>query len=129
MLRAYRDGDEQKIELTDEGKVFYNKEEDYYKYHMKNDETYTCIDSKGKVCGVMCFSWVGDITYKAWILFDKVRGYKCLRDFKKLVDLYKKNGYIGYTISPISEKQSKMHRFFNCEADEIQGDMQVWVTY
>lgn len=128
MLRKYRDGDEQRIEMTDESKEFFEKERDYFHQHLTTDESYTCLDSKGKVCGIMCFTWEGGKTYSAWILFDKQRGYKVLRPFKKLVDLYKKNGNICYTVSLISDKQSKLHKFFGCEARGIEGGKQVWVV-
>lgn len=128
MLRKYRDGDERRIDMTNESKEFFEKERDYFHQHLLTDESYTCIDSKGKVCGIMCFTLEREKIYQGWILFDRQRGYKVLRPFKKLVDLYKKNGNIGYTVSMISEKQNKMHRFFGCESKEKEGDKQVWVV-
>lgn len=56
MLRKYRDGDERRIDMTDESREFFEKERDYFHQHLLTDESYTCIDSKGKVCGIMCFT-------------------------------------------------------------------------
>ena len=127
-LRAYREGDEKKMALTPESEADYYEDEEGSKRNLQWYETYTCVDNKNRVCGILCFCWQGDKTYNVWSLFDENRGCKTLRDWKRLVDIYVERGNILYTVSRINERQDKMHKFFGFKKRELMGDKQVWVV-
>jgi dsDNA-binding SOS-regulon protein len=127
-LRAYREGDELKMTLTPESEADYYEDIEDCKKCLQWYETYTCVDENENVCGILCFYWQGDKTYNVWALFDKDRGYKTLRDWKRLVDIYRKRGNILYTVSIVNERQDKMHKFYGFEKREMMGDKQVWVS-
>ena len=110
-LRAYREGDELKMELTPESEAAYNDDIRDSLDRLRYDETYTCLDKNNKVCGIGSLQCQGDKTYCVWALFDKYRGYKALRDFKRIVDFYVERGNILYTMSLESEMQTRMHKF------------------
>lgn len=126
-LRAYREGDELGMMFTPESEADYHEELVLNQKHLKYDETYTCVDEKGNVCGVGSFCWQGDKTYYVWALYDRDRGHKVLREWKKLIDFYVERGNILYTYSSINERQEKLHKFLGFDKDEIKGDKQVWV--
>lgn len=127
MLRAYREGDECEMMLTPESEADWNSDSEHNRHHLLVDETYTCVDSDNNVCGIISFAWQGDKTYYAWALYDRDRGYKVLRDWKRLVDFYRARGNIGYTYSSINERQEKLHKYLGLQQSEIIGDKQVWV--
>ena len=129
MLRAYKIGDELKMERTPESEADYFGDVEHSKDCLQWYETYTCVDKDNNVCGILCFYWQGDKTYNVWGLFDKNRGYKTLRDWKRLVDIYHERGNILYTVSTVGERQDKMHKFLGCRKQKMMGDKQVWVRY
>ena len=126
-LRAYREGDELSMALTPESEAAYNDDIKDSLDRLRYDETYTCLDKNNKVCGIGSLQWQGDKTYCVWALFDKDRGYKALRDFKRIVDFYVERGNILYTISSESEMQTRMHKFIGFNEQELMGDKRVWV--
>lgn len=127
MLRPYKEGDELGMMFTPESEADYREEVEVNQHHLRYDETYTCVDEDNNVCGIGSFCWQGDKTYYVWALYDRDRGRKVLREWKRLIDFYRERGNILYTYSSINERQEKLHKYLGFDKKEKVGDKQVWV--
>lgn len=120
IVRDYRLGDEDGIELTDVASKEWGKEDDEYALHcLHTYDSFTIID--GEYRSVVCFIPLIDGSEYVYFIKDKRSSSLVMKYGKKLLD---NRGCKVWSYA--LPGQDKMHKFFGMVKTGFYGDLEKW---